>query len=128
MNYRLTPILSIAAIVVPISTFAQSPSATSTPSSTEVSCSLTPEQLQKRRQELIPGLIKRAQEVTDLPNGLRLRFDQRAGLLNELANVIEQEQDCCNFLRFELSVAPNAGDVTFEVTGPAGTREMLRAL
>ncbi len=100
----------------------------STPSSAPVSCSLTPEQLQKRRQELIPGLLKRAQEVTDLPNGLRLRFEPRAGLLAELARVIEQEQDCCNFLRFDLSVAPNAGAVTFEVTGPAGTREMLRAL
>jgi hypothetical protein len=57
-----------------------------------------------------------------------LRFAHRAGLLAELTRVIEQEQDCCSFLRFHLSVEPNAGPVTFEVTGPAGTRQILRSL
>jgi hypothetical protein len=91
-------------------------------------CSLSPEQLQQRRQALIPGLLKRAENVTDLEDGLRLRFGHRAGLLADLTGVIEQEQDCCSFLRFHLSVEPNGGPVTFEVTGPAGTRQMLRSL
>jgi hypothetical protein len=91
-------------------------------------CSLSPEQLQQRRQALIPGLLKRAEEVTDLDDGLRLRFAHRAGLLAELTRVIEQEQECCSFLRFQLSVAPNAGPIIFDVTGPAGTHQMLRSL
>src|SRR6266496_67822 len=91
-------------------------------------CSLSPEQLQPRRQALIPGLIQRADQVTDLEEGLRLRFAHRAGLLAELTRVIEQEQDCCSFLRFQLSVEPNSGPITLEVTGPAGTRRMLRSL
>ena len=91
-------------------------------------CSLTPEQLQQRRQALIDGLLKRADQVTDLDNGLRLRFAYRNGLLAELARVIEQEHTCCSFLRFQLSVEASAGPITFEVSGPPGTRQMLRSL
>jgi hypothetical protein len=97
-------------------------------SSSDVSCSLTPEQLASRRQELIPGLFKRATQVTDIPNGIRFSFSSHAGLLIDLARIIEQEQDCCSFLRFELTTEPSAGPITFDVTGPPGTAEMLRRL
>ncbi len=91
-------------------------------------CSLAPEELQKRRQDLIPGLLNRAREVVDLEDGLRARFANSPGLLSSLAAVIEQEQMCCSFLRFRISIAPHGGDVEVEVTGPPGTAEMLRAL
>lgn len=92
------------------------------------SCSLSPEQLRERRQELIPGLLKRADELSDLPNGLRLRFAAQAGLLIELIRIVENEQTCCSFLRFRIDIEPGNGPITFEVTGPVGTREMLLAL
>ena len=41
---------------------------------------------------------------------------------------MDQERDCCTFLRFALQAEPHAGPVTLEVTGPAGTGEMLRGL
>ena len=81
-------------------------------SASSVSCSLTPEQLAARRQELIPGLFKRAGEVSDIPNGLRLRFANEPGLLSTLARVMENERDCCSFLHFELTTQPNAGPVS----------------
>jgi hypothetical protein len=96
--------------------------------SSSPACSLSPAQLQERRQALIPGLLKRADQVTDLDDGLRLRLAYRDGLLGELARVIEQEQTCCSFLRFQLSVEASAGPIVFEVTGPPGTRQMLRSL
>ena len=97
-------------------------------SSTGPACSLSPDQLRERRRELLPGLLKRADDVSDLPNGLRLRFASRPGLLAELARIIEQEQTCCSFLQFRIEVEASGGPITFEVTGPSGTREMLRAL
>ena len=100
----------------------------SSTSSAEVSCSLSPDELAVRRQELISGLRERAEQVTDIPNGIRLRFARKPGLLADLARVMEREQDCCSFLRFDLKAEPNAGPVTFEVTGPRGTAEMLRKL
>jgi len=104
------------------------PETTTMSKSTEPACSLSPEELKQRRQALIPGLIKQADKVTDLKNGLRLYFEHRTGLLTEIARVMEQERDCCSFLHFQLSVEPNAGPITFEVTGPAGTRELLHSL
>ena len=93
-----------------------------------VHCSLAPQELQNRREELIPGLLKGAREVVELTDGLRLRFANSPGLLSSLATVIEQEQICCSFLRFRISIAPHGGDTEVEVTGPPGTAEMLRDL
>jgi hypothetical protein len=85
-------------------------------------CSLSPEQLKQRRQALIPSLLKRADQVTDLDNRLRLRFEHKPGLLTDIAKVIDQERDCCSFLKFQLAVEPSGGPITFEVTGPSGTK------
>lgn len=93
-----------------------------------IGCTLTPAELSARRQQLLPGLIERADEVTDLENGLRLRFTTRPGVLAELTRIIEQERTCCSFLRFQLTTEPGTGPIVFEVTGPPGTREMLRTL
>ena len=91
-------------------------------------CTLTPEQMSNARAGLIPGLLARADEVTDLENGIRLRLTTRPGLLAELATMMEQERGCCRFLRFQLVADPALGAITLDVTGPPGTREMLRSL
>ncbi len=93
-----------------------------------VSCKLSPEELAARRQQLIPGLFKRAEMVEDIPGGLRFTFISKPGLLIDLARIMEHEQDCCSFLRIQLTMEANAGPVTFEVTGPEGTADMLRKL
>ena len=92
------------------------------------SCKLSPEQRAARRHELIPGLFQRAEKVEDIPKGLRFRFASKPGLLTDLARIMDQEQDCCSFLRIQLTMEPSEGPVTFEVTGPDGTGDMLRKL
>jgi hypothetical protein len=92
---------------------------------TELTCSLTPNQLSERRKELL-RLFQRAERVEDISNGLRFRFAHRPGLVTELAAVIERERVCCSFLSFRLITDGGEGQVTFEVSGPAGTAEMLR--
>lgn len=91
-------------------------------------CKLSPEELAARRRQLIPGLFDRAEAVSDLPDGLGFRFANASGLLSHLSRVMEQGQDCCSFLRFQLTTSLNGGPVTFDVTGPAGTGEMPRGL
>ncbi|MGQ0553003.1 MAG: hypothetical protein ACT4PU_07260 [Planctomycetota bacterium] len=91
-------------------------------------CTLTPEQMNAAREGLIPGLVEQADRVTDLENGLRISFTTRTGLLSELATMMEQERGCCRFLRFQLTAEPGTGAITLDVTGPPGTREMLRSL
>jgi hypothetical protein len=92
-----------------------------------VVCTLTPEQMESARAALIPGLLARADSVTDLANGLHVRFTTRAGLRADLAQMMEQERGCCRFLRFELTAEPAHGAVTLSITGPSGTREVLRS-
>ena len=91
-------------------------------------CTLTPEQLSAQRQGLLPGLMARAEERTALNRGYRMRFTPRAGLLDEIAGILEQERGCCRFLKFQITVEPGNGPIYLEVTGPKGTREMLDAL
>ncbi|MEM9881375.1 MAG: hypothetical protein AAF800_00470 [Planctomycetota bacterium] len=91
-------------------------------------CKLSPQELQARRAELIPGLFTRAERVDDLVDGVQFRFAHQPGLIRELAEIIEREQDCCGFLRFELTAEAGAGAVVLKVTGPEGTGRLLRSL
>lgn len=129
MRYHLTAAILIAFAVAAA---AKPPfSQMETKPDSKVSCALSPEQLQKQRQKLLPGLLKRADQVSDLPDGvdgIRLHFKQRSGLLAELARIIEREQDCCSFLSFNIAVQPAGGTVTFDISGPVGTRDMLKSL
>jgi hypothetical protein len=93
-----------------------------------IACTLTPEALRQRREELLPGLVRRAETCDRLATGVRLRYAPSADVLGDIVKMIEAERQCCRFLRFELSVAPDLGPVTLEVTGPAGTTEFLAGL
>jgi hypothetical protein len=104
------------------------PTSPSAAVSTATSCKLSPAQLAARRHELIPGLFARADKVEEIPHGLRFHFAARPGLLADLAHIMEQERDCCSFLRMTVTMAASEGPVTFDVTGPRGTARMLRGL
>lgn len=91
-------------------------------------CTLTPGQLRKQRDALLPGLVRRATFVDPLEDGYRLRFDPSSETLGAIAKVIDAERQCCRFLRFELTVMPDGGPTTLIVAGPAGTREFLDGL
>jgi len=40
---------------------------------------------------------------------------------------MENERRCCPFMTFEVVVAPSSGPIWLRMTGPEGTREVLRA-
>jgi hypothetical protein len=96
--------------------------------SSELTCSLTPDQLDAQREQLLPGLFKKAERVEEITDGLRFMFAHKSGLVSELAAVIEKERVCCSFLSFRLITEKGEGPITLEVSGPAGTAEMLRKL
>lgn len=93
-----------------------------------VACTLGPAALNARREDLLGSLVRRADGRIDLPNGYRVRFDPKPGLLSAIASVIETERQCCRFLRFEVIVEPEERAVSVEFTGPPGTREFLAAM
>ena len=48
-------------------------------------------------------------------------------ILATIAQTIDAERQCCRFLRFSITVEPDGGPITLELTGPPGTREFLSA-
>lgn len=93
-----------------------------------IACELTPEQLRARREGLLLSLLAQATESVPLVNGYRWRFAPSTEVLMTAAETIDAERQCCRFLKFALTVEPDAGDVWLEVTGPDGTKEFLASL
>ena len=93
-----------------------------------ISCELTPAEMEARREGLLPGLLALAQERVTLSNGFRWQFLPSTEFLNAATRMIDAERQCCSFLKFALTVEPDAGDMWLEVTGPQGTVEFLETL
>jgi len=93
-----------------------------------IACTLSPEALKARRENLLDALLQRSTERTELPDGLRLRFTADAQILAEIARTVDAERLCCRFLSFTITVNPDGGPITLELAGPAGTREFLAAM
>ncbi len=93
-----------------------------------IACELTPAELEVRREGLLAYLLALAQERVTIANGLRWRFGPSAEFLAAAAETIDAERRCCRFLKFVLTVEPDAGAMWLEITGPEGTAEFLATL
>lgn len=93
-----------------------------------VACTLSPDALKTRREGLLSGLLGRADEHEELPDGHRLRFASARDTLSLIASTVEVERECCRFLRFRIVVEPDGGPIWLEPTGPSGTHEFVSAL
>ena len=93
-----------------------------------VACTLSPAALKARRENLLNALVRRAKESRELPTGYRLRFAAEGDILSEIARTVDAERQCCRFLRFTVSIEPDDGPISVDLTGPAGTREFLAAM
>ena len=93
-----------------------------------ITCELTPDAITARREGLLPGLAARASahEMTD--DGYRLSFSADREILQSIAKVIDAERQCCRWLSFSLTVAPEGGPIELTLSGPEGAGEFLAAL
>ena len=88
-------------------------------------CSLSEDELSERRRSVLKRLQTNRLELRELTNGLAFRFAPSWEELLALVQIIDLERQCCPFLTFRLTVEPQKGPIWLELTGPAGTREML---
>ncbi len=94
-----------------------------------IMCSLTPAALNARREGMLTELVRRAQAHEELPQGHRLRFGATDDdILATIARAVDAERQCCRFLRFSLTVEPDGGPISLELSGPPGTKEFVSAL
>jgi hypothetical protein len=93
-----------------------------------VACTLTPTAVRVRREGLLSELLRRAEAHEELPEGRRLQFAAEETTLATIVQAVNAERQCCRFLRFHITVEPDGGPISLELTGPPGTREFLSAL
>ena len=93
-----------------------------------VACTLSPAALKARKENLLNALLHRAQERRELPDGYRLRFMAEGDVLLAITRAVDAERQCCRFLRFTVTVEPDDGPISVDLTGPTGTREFLAAM
>jgi hypothetical protein len=91
-------------------------------------CTLHPGELNARAAELLPGLAARATSRQSIEGGCRLQFVATTDILQTIFEVIDAERQCCRFLRFTVTVDPDGGPISVDITGPAGTSTFLAAL
>ena len=91
-------------------------------------CTLTPDALRARQEGLLAEMLRQSTGHELLPEGLRLRFASSSEILASIARAVEAERHCCRFLRFTITVEPDQGPMTLDLTGPRGTREFVAAL
>ena len=92
-----------------------------------IACTLSPDELRRGREALLPGIIARADRHERLEDGFRFHFTPVDGLVPAIAAMIDAERRCCRFLRFTFTVEPADRGLMLEVTGPPGTAEFLEA-
>ena len=93
-----------------------------------LACTLTAEELRVHREDLLPGLAATALQRVRLPAGMRFVFGASARRLRELYAVVQRERRCCAFLDFRIELSPGGGALLLDVTGPAGTEQLLESL
>jgi hypothetical protein len=97
-------------------------------SGTPITCSLGPSALAARRAGLLGSLVRQSVATLDLPDGRRFTFEGSTATLELITRAIDAERQCCQFLRFTLTVEPALGACVLDLTGPPGTREFLADL
>jgi hypothetical protein len=93
-----------------------------------VASTLSSSNLRRRSADLLPRLFVAADTVEPIEHGYRLKFTEGTVPLAHMASIIDAERESCPFLQFNLSVAPEFGVVTLEITGGSGTRKLLCTL
>lgn len=91
-----------------------------------VACSLTSPELIKRREYILKELKPQIVEMKELDDGYAFCFDAGSAELQQLAEFIAFERQCCPFLTFILEVHPNQGPIWLTLSGPQNTKEFLQ--
>ena len=95
---------------------------------TPIACSLTTVELRDREAKLLAQFRSALIETEEIQDGYAFHLPGEDKWIRLVVELIVAERECCPFLTFEVTALPNMGPVIVRVTGPAGTKEFLRAI
>ena len=90
-----------------------------------IACSLSGQELAKRRRELADEIFAQTLRTEELGDGYEFSFSGSPGWAGKLAGMIEAERECCPFLTFALYFEPDGGPISLRVTGPEGAKAFI---
>ena len=93
-----------------------------------VACCLTSAELREREATLIAQFSSAVIATEELRDGYAFRLPGDGKWLGLVAELIVAERECCPFLTFELVAQPGMGPIIVRVTGPAGSKELLKTV
>jgi hypothetical protein len=93
-----------------------------------IACCLTSAELREREATLLARFRSGVIETEELSDGYAFRVPGDRQWVAITAEIIAAERECCPFLTFELTAQPNMGPVIVRVTGPAGTKDVLKTI
>lgn len=91
----------------------------------ELSCKLSPPEIRERKETVLASLKTQMLEKQELPDGFAFKFPGTDAVLDELAEFIKTERQCCDFFIFGLSVSGDKSEAWLQLTGPEGAKEFI---
>ena len=86
-------------------------------------CTLTTDQLQERRVNIIEPIRNAAIKTEEISKGYAYTFHPQPDLLVRLAQLIDLERGCCRFLTF--GIIANNETIRLEITGPPSAKMLI---
>src|SRR2546430_1876912 len=98
------------------------------PDDMPIACCLTSAELREREAMLLAQFRSAVIGTEELRDGYAFRVPGEGKWIATIAEMIVAERECCPFLTFELVAQPGMGPVIVRVTGPADTKDFLKAI
>jgi hypothetical protein len=96
-----------------------------TPAKTEARCTLSTES-RAVRQKVLAELKRDVVERKDLADGISLRFKAGPGVLPRLAQIVDLERQCCQFLRFAIRGDGSSDSVWLDLTASGEGKALIK--
>ncbi len=93
-----------------------------------IACSLSDTELRTREATLLAQFRAEATMCEELEEGYGFQLPGDKEHLELVFGLITAERECCRFLTFKLHAAPDQGPLSLRITGPAGTKGLLKSL
>lgn len=112
-------------VAMPVISHAQQNTPASMTKETPLICKLTNKELQERKSTIIASLKSPILQKKNLPNGYAYKFKGSDTVIDQLADYIKTERQCCDFFDFSLTTKGNGTITWLNITGPKGAKQFI---